>query len=253
LSGSVVNDTFAVAEKQGRKIPFLELFEVGGTGQARQERGEQLLQKMVSASVSKPAGIVELSVATPWPSVSRGIASSLLQGLLDFNRRTRQEEASSERKFIEERLGLTRAELRAAEDRMTHFLESNRQIAGSPELAFERDRLQREVSFQQAVLTSLAQSYEDARIRENRDTPTIVVIDPPSTASLPDSRGMVRLILIGILLGAFVGVLSAVFSDRISRSREMGDPEAAAFEGTLSDVKSGVVDSLKRVGARFRT
>ena len=33
----------------------------------------------------------------------------------------------------------------------------------------------------------------------------------------------------------------------------LGDPEAAAFEGTLSDVKSGVVGSLKRVGARFRS
>lgn len=61
----------------------------------------------------------------------------------DFNQRTRRDQPAAERKFIEARLQVATADLRAAEDRMQQFLQGNR-VTGSPDLQFTRDRLQRE-------------------------------------------------------------------------------------------------------------
>ncbi len=78
--------------------------------------------------------------------------------------------------------------MRAAEDTLEKFLQTNRQLENSPQLSFQRDRLQREAGRQQQMMLGLVQQYEDARIREVRDTPVITVIERPVLAASADSR-----------------------------------------------------------------
>jgi uncharacterized protein involved in exopolysaccharide biosynthesis len=229
LLENIVRDTLLVSELGGQRIPFLDLFKVKGQNQrSREENGVRELTRDVSAVASKTTGLVELSVRTRWASVSSAVAGAFVDGVNDFNRRTRQGQAAAERKFVEDRLSAASSVLRAAEDRLEKFLRDNRQFAGSPELTFQRDRLQRDLSLQQQVFTSLTQSYEEVRIREVRDTPVITVVETPSLPTQPEPRWRLLGTLLGAIMGALVGALLAFAAEALSRR-----PHSAA--GCLSD------------------
>lgn len=249
LLARIVLDTFSVQEMGGKRVPFLDLFKIEGTDQKlREEKGVALLTRTISTSVAKTTGIVGVGVTSRWPSVSLAITSSLVNGVNEFNQQTRQSQAALERKFVEGRLALAATELRAAEDRLENFLRTNRQFSSSPELTFQRDRLQRDVTLQQQVFTLLTQSYEEVRIREVRDTPAITVIEPPSVPSIPQSRGRIMSVLVGLVLGGSVGAALAFLADAVTRHRGQGDAEAIEFVGTLGEVLVGV----RSLGARVR-
>jgi uncharacterized protein involved in exopolysaccharide biosynthesis len=249
----IVRDTFVVREMGGRRIPFLDLFKIGrGPVTLREEQGVRGLTRVVNTSVAKTTGVVEVSVATEWPSVSLAIANALLNGVNEFNQRTRQGQAAAERKFVEGRLALAGSDLRAAEDRLESFLRTNREFGGSQELIFQRERLQRDLALKQQVFTSLTQSYEEVRIREVRDTPVITVIEPPSVPTVPQPRGRLLRVLLGIILGGFVGTLVALMSDTINRRRNEGDPQANEFVGTLGEMKGEMLGRVRRFRRRIR-
>lgn len=253
LLGQIASDTFVVREKGGQRIPFVNLYEIkGDTQRRREELGVKLLRGMVSSSVARTTGVVELSVATEWPSVSLAIATALVDGVNAYNQRTRQGQAAAERKFVEGRLVTARAELRAAEDRLEGFLRANRQPANAPELTFERDRLQRDVTLQQQVFTSLTQSYEEVRIREVRDTPVITVMEPPMVPTLPESRGRLKGLLLGLLLGGLIGTLVSLISETVARRREEGDAKANEFVGTVGEVKGEMLGRVRWLREQIR-
>jgi len=253
LLQQIVRDTFVVQELGGRRISFLDLFEIRqGTAKSREEPAVQLLTGMVSVSVSKNTGIVRVSVATPWPSASVAIVTALVNGVDEFNQRTRQSQAAAESKFLEGRLAVASAELRAVENRMQSFLQANRQIGSSPELTFEHERIQRDVMLRQQVLTSLTQSYEEVRLREVRDTPVITLFEAPSVPSKPEARGRLKAGLLGLAIGAFIGVLLAFGSEMMARSRLGGSADADEFVGTLKEVKGEMLKPVRWVTRRGR-
>ncbi len=251
LLTGIARDTFVVQERGGRRIAFLDLFKIGGQSvQRREEEGVRQLGTIVKPSIVRTTGIVEISVATQWQSVSLAIANDLLTGVNNFNQRTRQGQAAEERKFVEGRLALAASDLRAAEDRLQEFLKTNRQFAGSPDLTFQRDRLERDVNLKQQVFTSLTQSYEEIRIREVRDTPVITVIETPSVPTLPQPRGRLARVLLGLIVGALFGAFIAFVSGAIARRRQEGDSEADEFVNTLGEVKGKMMGRFRRMRRR---
>ena len=85
-------------------------------------------------------------------------------------------------------MGEVRRDLQEAENRLAGFLKVNRDYQNAPDLRFQYDRLNREVSIQQQLFVSLAQSFEQAKIDEVRDTPVISVVEAPEVPARPDSR-----------------------------------------------------------------
>lgn len=248
----IARDTFVVQEMGGQRMSFLDLFEIPGAAMRREERGVKLLTRIVTATVVRSSRIVQLSVATEWPSVSLAVATALVSGVNEYNRRTMQGQAAAERRFIEDRLAVARAELREVEDRLERFLVTNRQFGSSPELTFERDRLQRDVLLHQQVFTSLTQSYEQVRIREVRDTPAITMFEPPSVPTLPEPRGRLKRILLGLVLGGFFGVLTAFTSEMMTRRKSEGVHEVEEFVGALGEVKGEILRPLRWFTRRNR-
>jgi uncharacterized protein involved in exopolysaccharide biosynthesis len=249
----VVLDTFVVQERGGERVSFLDLFKVQRkVPTRREEQGVRLLTGMVKTSVVRTTGIVGFSVATKWPSVSLAIASELVNGVNDFNQRTRQGQAAAERKFVEGRLAVAGADLRDAEDRLERFLKANRQYASSPELTFQLERLQRDVTLRQQVYTTLTQSFEEARIREVRDTPVITVIESPSVPTLPEPRGRLVSTLFGFLLGGLIGSVVVITSATMARRTREGDKNAHEFVGVLSEVKGEMLRGIRGLRERIR-
>jgi uncharacterized protein involved in exopolysaccharide biosynthesis len=231
----VAADSFIVPELGRHKVAFADLLEIKSPNALeRQDKLVLRLTQMINTSVSKATGIIDVTVDTKWRSVSIEIAQALIDGVNDFNQRTRQEQAGAERRFVEGQLTTATQDLRTAEDRLEEFLHGNKQYTSSPELALERDRLQNSIDQRRQVVTSLTQSYQEVRLREVRDTPVITVIESPSAPATPEPRGRSKVVLLGVMLGGFLGVAIVLFSEMISRRRASNDPAATEFLGQWS-------------------
>ena len=144
---------------------LLDILKIDGDSEReRLEKGHEELEKVVKIQVDDETGIVSLSVKTHYPALSADVANLFVELLNSFNMETRQSEAQERRRFIEGRVAEGEDELRAAEEELKSFLERNRQFQGSPELSFQHDRLQRQVSLKQEVMSTLNREYEEARI-----------------------------------------------------------------------------------------
>ena len=245
----VVRDTIAVRELGDRRTTFPELFDIKGkTPAQREDRSIVKLGKITTSSMGKTTEVVSVQALTQWPSVSLAIVSALVDGVNKYNLRTRQGQAALERKFIQGRLALADTELKRAEDQLKNFLTRNRQYTNSAELSFERDRLQRDVGLKQQTFTTLTQGYEDARIREVRETPAITVLEPPTVASEPEPRGRVIRVLIGMMLGAVAGGFLVLVADALARRR--ADPESGAFFNALADLRAETLGRFSKQRSR---
>lgn len=246
----LVADTLLDPERAGQRITLGRLFGLDDRTRAGRERILERLDGMVTVSVDKITGVVNLSVASQWPNVSAVIASALISAVNDFNARLSQGQAAAERRFLEIRMRAAGDDLRGSEDRLERFLRENRQYTGSPDLVFAHDRLQRDVDLQQQVFSSLMQSYQDARIRELREMPVATIIDSPMVPTRPAPRGRASRLAIGTLLGAFVGIVLVLITEAVRRGRRAGDPEIEDFLGTLRELRLGRLGGLRRLGSR---
>lgn len=253
LLGVIAAETLFVPELDSARVPMLKLLDIkDGDPQLVREKAILKLNRMVSTSVSKFTGVVDVSVTSQWPSVSAEIVNSLVDGVNTFNLRTRQGQAAAERKFIETRLGTAKADLRAAEDALERHLVSNRQALGSPELNFQRERLNRDLLLKQQVFTALTQAYEESRIREVRDTPVITLFEKPTVPSMPRSQGRVRLVGFGVAVGAGLGVLFAFFSSYTDRRSGKARSDAVELLDAMLEAKREVAARWLRLVSRNR-
>jgi uncharacterized protein involved in exopolysaccharide biosynthesis len=228
---------------QERAETLIELLEVdGATPELKRERAADHLRDQVGAVATAKTGMVEVWCRLPEPGLAAQVLGRMLELLNDFNLRTRQSQARAERRFVEGRLKEVEGELRAAEDRLQAFLQRNRDFRNSPQLTFTVDRLQRDVAMRQQVYVGLAQSYEQSRIDEVRDTPVITMVETVATPVEPDSRRLLVRAILGLLLGGMLGVLAGFAREFSRRRREAGD----ATYDDLVTLRRQAMEDLKR-------
>ncbi len=230
LLESVALDTVVVVEEGGRRAAMMDLLGIKDRTPARKfQRAVEAIKKLAKASEDKRLGAVRLSVTTKWPSVSLWLAQRLVHGVNQFNVETRMSQATSERRFAELQAHEAEGSLRDSEDRLQTFLQRNKAIGNSAELAFQRDRLQRDVELRQDVYTALVKNRDEARIREVRDTPVITVLEEPHLPVVAEKRGSVRKAVLGSFVGGLIGALIAFISQAMAGVRRAPSEEAAEF------------------------
>lgn len=240
----MARDSFVVIERGRKRIALTDLLNVNDPSEAlRWDRAVSALRGLVKAREAKALSAVEVTVTTKWPSLSLALAQHLVRAVNQFNLETRKSQATAERQFAEAQAGEAEGALRSAEDRLQTFLQENRAIAGSPELSFQRDRLQREVVLRQQIYTTLLQNREEAKIREVRDTPVITVLEDPRLPVVADPRGSVGKTMLGGLAGAMIGVLTAFLMQALVGVRRARTEEAQEF---FSLVEQATPRFLKR-------
>ncbi len=186
----------------------------------------RMLNSTVSAAPSVKTGVITMRAVSPYRELPAQILRSFFEQINRFNQVGRQSRVSAERKFTEERLHEAQDSLTAAEDAMEEFLRSNRDL-GSPSLQLRKERLNRVVLTRQQVYTALAQSYEQSKIEELRDTPAITVIDPPVIPTEPNPRGTIGKTAKSLIFGALMGTILAFLLDYFERS---GGRESAGYQ-----------------------
>ncbi len=232
---------------KGANEDLLEAYQVkGATAGIRRERAMAKLSDDMTVLASPRTGVITLSVTLLDPVLAQEVAQVLLDEVNAFNLESRKSQAGAERQFVGRRLEEVRWDLRAAEDRLQAFLQRNRDYRNSPELGFEQERRAREVSMQQAVFSSLAQSFEQAKIEEVRDTPVITVIDRPERPVLPDRRQLLKKLVIAAMLGIVFGLGIAFLREALASNRR-----TEAFE-EFQELRQEALDDLKLRGRRRR-
>lgn len=251
ILGPIANDTLLVPEEGVKRRPLLELLNVtSGSAAERRDAGIKVLRTKIKAAVDRTTGVVTVSAQSRWPSVSFALVERVVKGVSEFNLHTRQSQAGEERRFVEERLAAQRQSLVTAEYRLGSFMRTNRQYGNSPELSFEHDRLERDVALQQQVLSRLAQSYEEARLREVRDIPVVTMIESPIVPVVPDRRGAITTAFVGLVAGSLVGMVLSFMRDGFRKRRADGDADALRFAESIAEVRAEI---RRRVGRPVRS
>jgi uncharacterized protein involved in exopolysaccharide biosynthesis len=239
LLSSLATSSFADPTERGRARSLVDILEVRGDNPAaRLSNAVQLLRKRVNPSVRVKTGVVDIAVTSNDPQLAASICTRLLELVNQFNLQTRQSQAAAEAQFIQGRLGDAKTELRVAEDRLQFFLQRNREFRNSSELAFAEERLRREVALDQQIVTTLSQSYEQARIDQVRDTPAITIVERPAVPPEPDSRHHIRHALVGVVLGLVFGMIWTWASEFFRGLLLRREPEVEELQSLMDDSAS---------------
>jgi tyrosine-protein kinase Etk/Wzc len=233
----ILLDTVTVQEENGRRTTVMELLGIDDeTPALRREHGVRALQLSTSAQEIKTLNAVDVQARTRWPSVSFYLVDRLVRSVNEFNVQRRQSQAGAERQFVDSVARDAERQLRAAEDQLQSFMQTNRVFTGSPQLTFQRERLQREVGLRQQMYTTLLQSREEARIREVRATPVVTLLEPPRVPARPESRKVVLKTLLGLLIGSTVGAVAALLAQSFGRARQTPSEDTAEFLRLVDEV-----------------
>jgi uncharacterized protein involved in exopolysaccharide biosynthesis len=227
--------------------PLVDLLEVEADTEAlRIETAIDVLRdNLVAVTTGRETGVVTVAVTTEWPELSQALGERLLAEVQVFNQDTRRSQAAAERAFVEALVDSARLALNSAEDSMQEFLQANRRFEDSPELSFQRDRLQREITRQQQVYTGVLQAFDEARIAEVRDTPVITVLQSPYLPPGPDDRSLLLAVALGLVLGGMGGIVLAFLVEAVRRPAP-GDPAREDFQRAWD----ALVGSIPLVGRR---
>jgi uncharacterized protein involved in exopolysaccharide biosynthesis len=232
----VVEHPFAVAgpvgyAAGGPTVTLVDVFAKDDRTLAwRRDEAIRKLDKRMRVQVTDKTGVVTVSVTTQDAGLSQQVVQQLLAQVSLFNLETRRTQAGAERQFAERRLAEARSDLRRAENQLRTFLEANRELNFAPALQTERGRIADAISEQRQLVSSLTQSYEQARLDEVRDTPVITVMDAPERAARPEPQRLTVWTALGLLLGALVG-LAVAYTREYLRAVRRGDAEGyAQFE-----------------------
>ena len=88
-------------------------------------------------------------------------------------------------------------------------------LSDIPELGVELIRLKREVEIQNTLFVFLTQQYEEAKIKESKDTPTVQILDYPMIPELKSAPKRMIIVLICLVISFFINVLVVLRKDNI--------------------------------------
>jgi uncharacterized protein involved in exopolysaccharide biosynthesis len=199
--------------------PLLEFLRVRGQTEAlRQDKAAERLLRLMEVVPDEAVGLVRVRVRLRSAELAQGVGERVVGLLNEFNGERRRTRAKAEREFAEGRQAEALRELRESEAQLVSFMIQNRDMSGSPAKVAQRDRMQREVGVRQQLYQSLRQSYEQARLEEVRDTPTITVVEEPQLPARPDSRKLIQKLALALLVGLLLGTTGALWQEhRASR------------------------------------
>lgn len=90
-------------------------------------------------------------------------------------------------------------------------------LKGSPDLVMGFLRLKRDVEIQNKILTTIIPILEQAKIEEKRETPTVIVLDPPN---VPDKKTKPKRAYIVIGATFLAGLLSLIYFILLGKWKE---------------------------------
>jgi hypothetical protein len=163
---------------------------------------------MVSTRVNDDTGLMTISVTASGPRLAAQVTESFLEHLTERVREIRTEKVRNQLDFVETRFQQAGEELEETEKQLAQFLERN-QGAGSAQLQFQRDRLQRQVRFKEQLYSNLQSQLTQTRLDLQRQQPVLTIVEepvPPVEESWPNRTFIV---ILSVVVGGSLGVAAS--------------------------------------------
>lgn len=119
-------------------------------------------------------------------------------------------------KTQEEKIGILKEELNSIKSSPTDR-SSLLGLKGSPDVVMNFLRLKRNVEVQNKILTTIIPILEQSKIEEKRETPTVIILDPPN---IPDKKAKPKRAYIVVGLTLVTGFLTFIYFVLIAKWRE---------------------------------
>jgi len=114
-----------------------------------------------------------------------------------------------------------------------------------PELSLAYARLVRDVKVQEAIYEVLVQQYEQSKIMEAKDTPTIQVIDPAGPAEKRSTPQRRKIIMIVFFASIVFNIGLAIFVDRYQKAKQHQDRNLQRWSAIAGGLKKDIVSFFK--------
>jgi tyrosine-protein kinase Etk/Wzc len=115
---------------------------------------------------------------------------------------------------------------------------SKKRLLVLPELGLEMARLFREVEIQTRLLAFLLPQYEQAKIQEVRDTPTVQIIDPAVPPQLKYAPKRLFIVLGAFFSSLLIGMILTLNLESIQQARSSGSARGRRIEEIFAEFRS---------------
>jgi uncharacterized protein involved in exopolysaccharide biosynthesis len=110
-------------------------------------------------------------------------------------------------------------------------------IFDTPDLSMELLRLTRNLKIQEAIFELLTQQYEQAKIQETKDTPTIQVLDPPKVPEFKSRPKRLTMAVVAGVLCVFLSIIVVFVIEFIDRNKKAETETYRRLEDILNVIK----------------
>lgn len=188
----------------GRSTLEVLLRPSGRSADEKRAQALDLLDRKVRVGIDKETGVLQLVTSAGDAQLAQQLAAAYVDELGRIEDELQASAARANREFVEKRLADTQATLVSTEESFKSFQEGNRHLGSDAELQLRAARLARDVRVQEEIYLTLVRQHELAKIEENRQTPNVQVIDPPSRPLARSSPILLKNLVLSACLG-FIG------------------------------------------------
>jgi uncharacterized protein involved in exopolysaccharide biosynthesis len=181
----------ALADSIQKRKMFIDMLEI-------------LIKEKISVNYEMKTKILSVTLEMPESKLSADVANAVIVSLDKYVRTQRKSFATEQRKYLVGRVEQIKDTLTKCESTLKTFREKNRQVAQSPELLLEQNRLMRNVEIQQAIFIELTKQLELVRLAEVKDVPVVNVREYAKDPVIKTGPKR-KVLLVGIL---FLSVLA---------------------------------------------
>jgi hypothetical protein len=154
------------------------------------------LQLRTSFSEDRQTGLNTISVLTKIsPDITKQIVQKMFNSILDYSNEVTSVKAREKVVFIQGRVDDIKSQLESSENEMLMFVQNNKNL-NSPHLALKKDRIQRDISLYNQVFKTLSDQLELAKIDEQDNTSSIVILDASHSSPYKAGRSLFSYIFI---------------------------------------------------------
>lgn len=168
-----------------------------------------VLRKRIAILVDKKTAVIAIHIRMQDPLISATVTQVVLEKLQAYITDYRTQKAKQDLAFTEKVYTEARTDYYNAQQAYAKFEDTNKNIV-SASYRTEQERLKNEMTLTFNVYNSLAQKYEQDKLKIQEQTPVYVIIDP-ATVPLKAASPNKVLLLIAFLFLAFLVTIGYLF------------------------------------------
>lgn len=169
------------------------------------------LQKRITTSLDKKTGVLVIGVKMPDPVVAASIANYSMKYLVNYVVQYKTAKAKKDLDFYESQMAKAKNKFYTSQTKKAQYSDQFEQSYIRMKSAdLQRERIESDYNISSGFYKTLAQQYEQAKLKLQEETPVLKVLDPPYVP-VQKSEPKSILILLGYLaLGTLIAFVWAL-------------------------------------------